>query len=186
MPKHGPTDLIWGPREAKPLPRLCAPGSDLLDHSANPRTDLGIEAATRPQLARDQSPPVLYRMWLGALDPPAGLRGLIKKYVISPNFLDEHPLGADLISHAANASSVRAALLRSSSPVTGQVARGSSRRAGQLTGPENSAQGERGARCSLVVRLHLDSIFVNIDACRIKRPWRSTRVASRRPCCVSH
>ena len=57
---------------------------------------------------------MLYRMRLGALDPPAGLRVLIEKNVISPNCLDEHPLGADLIPHAANASSVRATLLRSS------------------------------------------------------------------------
>lgn len=61
---------------------------------------------------------MLRRMWMGTLDPPARLRVLVEKNVISPNRFDEHPLGADLISHAENASSLRDAVLHSSPAAT--------------------------------------------------------------------
>jgi hypothetical protein len=60
-------------------------------------------------------------MWLGTLDPPARLRVLIEKNVISLNRFDEHPLGTALISHAENASSLRDTLPHSSPAATGKA-----------------------------------------------------------------
>lgn len=61
----------------------CRGLSDLLDHSADPRTDLGINA-TGPGLTRHQMPPVLHRMWLGAVDPlhrtePKGRKAVVNR-----------------------------------------------------------------------------------------------------------
>lgn len=181
MPRHGRAGphLSFGFR----LPRLRRDGGlGLLNHSADPRTDLDIEAAPGPRLARHQTTPMLYRMWLGALDLPAVLGVLVEKNVISLNCFDEHPLGADLISHAANASSVRATLLRSF------LARLIPWRPYGVASVRDMPPEISGgpARSSPIVRLRLDLMSVNIDACRIQMAPRQMLAVSRRRCCASH
>ena len=93
----------------------------LLDHASDPRTDLGFEVETGPRFARHQPPPVLHRMRVRALDAPAGVRVLMEKDVTSLDCFDEHPLGADLVSHGWNASSTQTVVLRSFLVFVGSV-----------------------------------------------------------------
>lgn len=194
MPKCGQADLIWPTRGRLPAALAsCRPTGSL----GGPMYPSGHRGSDRTQArptpdAASAVPDVVARFGPASWTPT-----LIGKNVASLNCFDEHPLGADLTSHAEDASSVRAILLCSASGgtehvISGRVGAGgrhscalNNRRAVRRSTkqpkrslesgigrsrPSSKLASRPGRRCSPAVRLHLDLMTVNIDVCRIKRP----------------